>query len=723
MSEIKNISVLAVGNPAGNAGVGPIVMYNNPQFNVENDTHGGLGDNDYYFSVKIDNNYTIYKLIKNNVRSLQAVRGGYLAIAFSIPRGYELVSTNPYQVLMELWKTFRDTCMTLKDSVLHVYEFNTKNIETSILDEIASAYTLKRTNKVYRPMKSNGMEIALVVQPEGKIEELLSDVQYREFSNYREILIAETARNSVKYFTLNDIQIPRPAIFSLVVDGIHKGYITNKHAEIPVRSTQDPTFYENKELKFTISDLLEGKQYDGITIDEGTEQVLVSTSGWAKAKTKKMHLQINPPEGEKYFIRHKDLLQITKNGKHIQLDDNFDFVLTGTEIDAILSFSIISNKEYKKISAKVDGNKIEVDVEKINTPRVAETGINGKFPPQKFRDTEVVKVKIQIKQDIFEEIEDRNLTIRCKVGDKIIQTTDVTFNRSNDGETREGHLFIPKSWIHRHVYLNYTIGHISYDSKQSIDFSKDECCFICDSGQKSNFNCTKCSRITKKMKIFISCLLLFMLGLCTGYGICSSVNKTPSNDDNSEANDKISASTTDSLGTGTESPDLGSEATLFLNSVTETLQNKDVSFDEIHRMDSIYEASYEAYGSYDEDQKVYKKLSAYDTLIICIKQGEVETAKQLASADYISKQHADKVRLLNENNYKVSSFAEIIGQPSSNSSDANDQIVKCEKCGKRVQASQMEAHRLKFHAFICDTCKKKFASQKELKEHLNNCER
>ena len=76
MSELKHISVVAVGNPDGNGGVGEIAMYNSPQFNVRHDIHPGLGDNSYYFSVKIEKNYTVYKLIKNKVRSKGALRDG-----------------------------------------------------------------------------------------------------------------------------------------------------------------------------------------------------------------------------------------------------------------------------------------------------------------------------------------------------------------------------------------------------------------------------------------------------------------------------------------------------------------------------------------------------------------------------------------------------------------------------------------------------------------------
>lgn len=648
MADIKYISVLAVGNPAGNAGVGPIVMFNNPQFNVENDTHGGLSDNDYYFSVKIENNYTVYKLIKNNVRSLQAIRAGYLAIAFSIPRGYELVASTPYQVLMELWRDFRGSCMTLKDPVLQVYEFNTKNIDTSVLNETAKAFSLRQTNKVYRPMDNHSSETALIVQPDDKIEELLNDVQYPEFSSYKEILIAESASNSTKYKLLSDIKIPRLVSYSVIVDGSSKRYVTDKNTPITVTSTKDSAFYQNKTETFTVSEIFEGKNIPGVSIDEAKEQIIVSTIGWATPITKKFHVHIEPSEAKNYFVRHRELLNITKDGRPIQLDNNFDFSLSGTELKSQIECTCGRNCEYKVKSAELLGKELKIVVEKIvTTPRTVGGGIKKKYPhatfPQEQKETKVVEIKIIAAKQLLNELSSRYLTIRCKTNDseEPIQTSQIELVQSNEPNFLEGHLFVPKEWPNRFVYLSFCTKACRYDSNSPIDFGKGECLFH----TKNDFKKTKRKKFSLKAIIAIVLLfVVFLLGFIVGYGSHSFVNK--SHNPKETVTQDTTAGAKDSLENnanhGNTVSSLEADAKQFLENANITLKKKDVTFAQIYELKNSYN---EEYKDYDTD-RVYEKICAYEELVNAIEQNRIDDAINLAGGDKISTHHANKVRLL-----------------------------------------------------------------------------
>lgn len=648
MADIKYISVLAVGNPAGNAGVGPIVMFNNPQFNVENDTHGGLSDNDYYFSVKIENNYTVYKLIKNNVRSLQAIRAGYLAIAFSIPRGYELVASTPYQVLMELWRDFRGSCMTLKDPVLQVYEFNTKNIDTSVLNETAKAFSLRQTNKVYRPMDSHSSETALIVQPDDKIEELLNDVQYPEFSSYKEILIAESASNSTKYKLLSDIKIPRLVSYSVIVDGSSKGYVTNKNTPITVTSTKDSAFYQNKAETFTVSEIFEGKNIPGVSIDEANEQIIVSTIGWATPITKKFHVHIEPSEAENYFVRHRELLNITRDSHPIQLDNNFDFNLSGPELKSNIECSTGRNSKYKVKTANFLEKELRIDVEEITIiPKNLGGGIKKKYPPttlpKEQKETKVVDIIIIADEQLVNELPNKYLTIRCKTNDSEvpIQTSQITLRQSNEPNTLEGHLFVPKEWSHKSVYLSFCTQACRYDSILQIDFRKGECLFH----TKNDFKKTKRKKVSPKAIIAIVVLFVaLLLGFIGGYGSHSLVNKWHNSE--GTVTQDTTAGTKDSLKYNADYDDTASSledsAKLFWGKADATLRKKNVTFDEIHELKNSYN---EAYKDYDTD-RVYEKICAYEELVNAIEQNQIEYAIALASGTRISSSHAKKVRLL-----------------------------------------------------------------------------
>ena len=731
MADIKYISVLAVGNPAGNAGVGPIVMFNNPQFNVENDTHGGLGDNNYYFSVKIENNYTVYKLIKNNVRSLQAIRAGYLAIAFSIPRGYELVASTPYQVLMELWRDFRVSCMTLKDPVLQVYEFNTKNIDTSVLNETAKAFSLRQTNKVYRPMDNHSSETALIVQPDDKIEELLNDVQYPEFSSYKEILIAESASNSTKYKLLSDIKIPRLVSYSVIVDGSSKGYVTDKNTPITVTSTKDSAFYQNKTETFTVSEIFEGKNIPGVSIDEAKEQIIVSTIGWATPIAKKFHVHIEPSEAEEYFVRHRELLSITRDGYPVQLDNNFNFSLSGTELKSQIGYTIGRNCEYKAKSAELLEKELKIVVEKIvTTPRTVGGGIKKKYPhatfPKEQKETKVVEIKIIAAKQLLNELSSRYLTIRCKTNDSEvpIQTSQIALVQSNEPNVLEGHLFVPKEWSNRFVYLSFCTHTYRYDSSSQIDFRKEESLF----NIKNDFKKTKRKKVSLKAIIAIVVILVtLLLGFIGGYGSHCLVNKwhnsegTVTQDTTGVTEDSLQHNT-DYGDTDFTSADI---AKRFLAKADSTLKKKNVTFDEIHNLKDSYE---EAYKEWDSENKIYNKICAYNDLVNSIENGNINQAIKLAKGEMISSQHANLVRLLDNTNYiGVVSFCSIhksqaVEEISNVHTQKKDEVI-CPNCKKLVERTGLRTHILKMHPHICSRCKQKFESQEELTTHLRDCER
>lgn len=721
MADIKNISVLAVGNPAGNAGVGPIVMFNNPQFNVENDTHGGLSDNDYYFSVKIENNYTVYKLIKNNVRSLQAIRAGYLAIAFSIPRGYELVASTPYQVLMELWKDFRGSCMTLKDPVLQVYEFNSKNIDTSVLNETAKAFSLRQTNKVYRPMNRQSSEVAIVVQSDDKIEELLKDIQYPEFSPYKEILIANSASDSTKYKILSNIQIPRLVSYSVIVDGSPKGYVTDKNAPIKVTSAQDTAFYQNETKTFTISEISEGKEIQGVSINDANEQIIVSTIGWAKPITKKFHVHIVPSEAEEYFVRHRELLNITRDNYPVLLDNNFDFSLSGTELKSQIGYIIGRNCEYKAKSAELLEKELRIVVEKIvTTPRSIGGGTKKKYPPttlpKEQKETKVVEIKILVDKPLLNELSDQPLTIRCKTNDSEmpIQTSQITLRQSNETNTLEGHLFVPKEWAHRIIYLSFCTHTYRYESISQIDFRKGENLFY----TKNDFKKTKRKKVFSKAIIAIVVLFVaLLLAFIGGYGLHSLVNNTGSivTPDTTSVNKDSLQSNADYTDAGSSLEDI---AIQFFKNADSTLKKKDVTFNEIRELKKSYDKAYKDY----DTKKIYEKICAYDTLVTAIENGNIDIAKSLANGKRISTQHANLVRLLNNTNYiGVVSFYSIhksqAVKDDRKDHTLEDDKVKCPKCDEFVKRTELRSHKIRMHAHICDICEERFESLKELTKH------
>lgn len=722
MADIKYISVLAVGNPAGNAGVGPIVMYNNPQFNVENDTHGGLSDNDYYFSVKIENNYTVYKLIKNNVRSLQAIRAGYLAIAFSIPRGYELVASTPYQVLMELWKDFRGSCLTLKDPVLQVYEFNSKNIDTSVLNETAKAFSLRQTNKVYRPMDNHSSDVALIVQPDDKIKELLKDVQYPEFSPYKEILIAESASNSTKYKLLSDIQIPRLVSYSVIVDGSPKEYVADKNYPIKVTSDKDSAFYQNKTEIFTISDISEGKDIPGITIDEANEQISVSTIGWATPITKEYYVHIVPKEYENKIMSLLDIK--LPNKKNVQLSsDNFAFTLVGEEIayatNQSLMVTIKKDDRYGLKDYRILGNKLQIDIDEKKHRVNDNRDLEGNFPiathtlaasSQTSLLISDIKLlfsskklfgkdkKHQVEFEIYYKDEKNIKHTKTSTKVDFVETTQKQY---------ESHIrLVTKEYNKRYYYLSFENNNVKYTSRR-IDFQKG----MCELTENDFTTNSKPFWKSDKIVVPIIFLVVFFMGCFAGYVTHDYINKQHVTKDSLSANtDEAAVDSMTIKGTLQEN-----EAIDFLDKVKENFkQKKDLSFDEIEEFYNYWNKHASVLTDVDNsnyNSKICNQIKDYHAVKEAIENGDIEEMKNLmlnyqTGNLHIYPQHAQLVLFVTENIDATNKFM----------TDYSN-VKRFIDLERYREHQEMQLQTGAENKFPCNKCSKNFHSERELKEH------
>ena len=663
MSELKHISVVAVGNPDGNGGVGEIAMYNSPQFNVRHDIHPGLGDNSYYFSVKIENNYTVYKLIKNNVRSKGAFRDGYLAIAFSIPRGYALVATTPYQVLMELWKVFKNTCMTLKDPQLDVYEYSSKQVDTKVFDETATAYSLNPVKRRYLPMNSRG-EVAIVQQSEDKIEQLLADVQYEEFSPFSEILIAESVGSTSKFTLLTNIQIPRPVAYTVFVDRNAAGVANDRNAAITVRSNANPHYFDNVEKSFTIAELLEGADIPGITVDEEKEQIVVSTVSWPKAKKKKIQIRIEPTEAEVYFKKNSDLLQVTKNNVLCVLDDDFCFELTGQEIalfeDKNIELKIRKNNGYvldKLVFGKDELKVLAKQYEKVipTHPRSRVSKPTESKPSEMSAADEPSKcldVKILLTNAFFYEGK-KVMEVKCvrttPNGQETIQQTLVYFQH-NEQRNYEGHLYLSRIWSDTSVILSFEHGNKKYVTNGRIDFQKNVLLLqqkdfrVVTAGNNSKYS------LSKIIILLASFILGVGLGLAIGYGIGSSSDEPAEQEQNDET-PPVNEVGQDGASTQGAFVKKG-----FIKRADSLLNKKDVSFAQIHQLFEDWKKMH-----IDADDQVSKKIRAYDRLVTFIERGDIESAQNPENLRMISRYHAVQVKKLGENNWKDANGNPITG--------------------------------------------------------------
>lgn len=343
MAYNHNISVKVCGNPESSGGFGPILLLNNPSFVVEDQFYVGFDKNSFFFTITTNPTQTVYKLVKNNVRSSGASRIGSLVIAISIPKNYKLEGGyTPYDVLCALKDEFLKKCMTCKDPVRETYEYNAGKIDGHVLDEVVGKFTLTRFRTPDRVMTPNG-PVGYIVETEEKIKELFQDVNYPEFDKFKEVVVA-TAVHTTSYVPICNIQIPRPKKYGLIVDGQPKGDCCNLNERLKIICrSKSPLYYEDLSFVFSIQDLIDGNvSHEGVVLDTVQERVSVETESWGTPKKEKVSLAIFPEEDEDYFISYPQELKVTLFSSNSRTSKRVDvsqqglvITLEGNEIAAL----------------------------------------------------------------------------------------------------------------------------------------------------------------------------------------------------------------------------------------------------------------------------------------------------------------------------------------------------------------------------------------------------
>ena len=464
MANINQISLKVCGNPDANSGFQPMVIFNSPLIEIKDTVYAGFGANSYFFTIRIERNQVVYKLIKNNVSSLGASRQGCLVIGIAIPKGYKLdAGISPYDVLMELKKGFLARCMTCKDSVTDKYEFNTNRVQSNILDDIASSFSLVPSQAPYRTMNTGG-PIAYVTAPEEKIKQLMNDVQYSAFSKFSEIVVAASVQNT-NYTPIANISIPRVAEYSICNDGVLQPKVVSDAKQlIQVDGNGDTRFYENASLIFTLEELLKGESVPNVSIDRANEIINVSSKALIKPLTRKINVVFESKEAEAYFLASKDWALLYGN-QTIPLRD-LSFELTGEQLKVLCTpekFKIKQSRKdkYEVRAISVSSNEIRVEAEKVHQTAYTPAGgskISGGIVP--IKNMNVCEVQLLLDKAYN--------SSRCSVqfydtDGVCLQSTKVLFGRGNDGN-HVARVYVPKSWSGSNIYVHLKYKNESWDS-------------------------------------------------------------------------------------------------------------------------------------------------------------------------------------------------------------------------------------------------------------------
>lgn len=743
------ISVKVCGNPDSNSGFVPILLFNSPSFAVEDQFYVGFDNCSYFYTIKTTKSQTIFKLVKNNVRSYGAARAGSLVIAFSIPKNYKLDGGySPYDVLGKLKSEFLKMCMTCKDSIRETYEYNSGRIDQHVLDEVSSEFTISPCPCPNREMNPNS-PIGYLVRTDSEIEKLFHDINYPEFDNFSEVIVAESV-NQTSYTPITNIQIPRPKSYSVFVDGRLHGSYTNPNESIIVPSTEPSEFYENKKVSFTIQNLLDKDliSASGIEFDEGAEMIKVSTKGWAIPKRRKIELHIVPKDYENYILTHSHLISITWPYGEIKLDQDFSFTLIGEQIAEIkrnsIKLSLKPNDRYKLVNYDIYGDELRATVSEIRPPVVQRTAGAGQHRYQqqeKVTDLQVIKtspvydVSILLGGKVkFEESNEIDVKLKTHPGrsNLTLATCRTKFRAiSKSNEAFEGHFYVPKELSHPYLYLYFQINDKSYITKQPLSFNNDKAVV-----EESDFVISNVEPFYKKRSFLIKLLIpliAILLGLIIGFALYDGIKSLFGGTNPAP----VTADTF--YGEGGSSM-TENQAFDFLKDADDALKSKDLKFSKVDELYNKYMEFRDVIEEVDEnrfDNKVCDRIEDYSKVVSYVTNRDVEKLRA-AMADFdhndlhIWPQHAEPLKQIlkddptikrfRNNSITITQFDKIVDaiQDLSPVSEVEMDFV-CSQCGASFETeAKLNSHKPSHDVattYTCDKCQETFTSKSKLKAH------
>lgn len=747
MAVNQYISVKVCGNPDSNSGFVPILLFNSPSFAVEDQFYVGFDNCSYFYTIKTTKTQTIYKLVKNNVRSFGAARAGSLVIAFSVPKNYVIEGGyTPYDVLEKLKNEFLKKCMTCKDPVRETYEFNSGRIDQHVLDEVACEFTISPQPSPDRVMNPNAPK-GYVVKSDAEIEKMFHDLNYPEFDNYSEIIVAESV-NQTSYTPINNIQIPRPKSYAVFVDGAFKMSCADLTQMLTVSSNSPSEYYENKSVHFTIQNLKDGDIIPGIELQEVNERINISTQGWATPKRRTIGIKIVPAEFESYFFTYKHLLKLRWPFGTIQLDQNLSFTLEGEQIAEIkkgtIRLELEQNGKFTLSKSAIYGDELRVTVEEIKrqiSPNLLGAGQHRYQQQEKVTDLQVVKsspvydVSIFLMgKDKFESSNEIDVKLKTHYEKSIItlatcRTRFKAMSKSND--TFEGHFYVSKELHSPYVYLSFQANGANYITKQPLSFCNDKA-----SVEERDFVVYKVKPFYQKKSFLIKLLILLLsvlLGFIIGFASHDSLkslfggtNPTPVTPEPFYG-EVVTSMTED-------------QAFDFLKDADDALKSKDLKFSKVDELYNKYIEFKNVIEDVDEKRfsdKVCDRIEDYNKVIKFITNREIENLRTVIedfdkNNYHIWPQHANLIKQILKdnstieqfrNNYsKITGFDNIGDAITEDISDNTETTYKCDKCGKVFDKESEMIHHSSSHSisYTCDKCKKAFTSQDELIKHKNN---
>lgn len=374
MGEPK-ISLMIFGTRLSTSGWEPLVMLNNPPFApLANIGVAGVGENPTYYTFRIDQNYIQYTLVYNPkyIKAHAAQRAGALKVSIAMPKGYKLEGdASPYNVLIGLQRALEQQALAPIVGNQGAFEFKASFPSDEVFAQVLNSFRLVATKMPHRPMSLTSTEVGMIVADDSLCEKLFKDLQYPEFSKYKEIAIANIGESESM---IKDLEIPRRPKYEIFVNN---NLLTNRFQSYDYGYNDaiiidtlsllgfDKRAYEGEILEFTVNEVLNGKHSHIIRVDREKEHIYVSLSTPKKRRVKyKIVLDgCSKPDVFK-------CLRAYVNGKERPISAFNTIELIGEElISSNIDFKIEGRKYELKGRTSFDGTNIHVPVREIPQPK------------------------------------------------------------------------------------------------------------------------------------------------------------------------------------------------------------------------------------------------------------------------------------------------------------------------------------------------------------------